>query len=184
MAPSATEAVTNIAEHLKEKSNPGAQATSGHREALNHTGILDYVEQFDVTPVIGREFVGVDLAEWPRAPNSDELLRDLAITGELARLFQGGRAQTGTRIVSQRGIVFFRKQDGITNGLRKELVQRLGELTGKPATSKLHIPSRQQFVARARRRRRRNQCHIVRGPQEAQREPFSPIHKCQSQKGR
>lgn len=41
--------------------------------------------------------------------------------------------------VSQRGVVFFRKQDGITNELQKELVQRLGELSGKPTTSKLHI---------------------------------------------
>lgn len=41
--------------------------------------------------------------------------------------------------VSQRGVVFFRKQDNITDDLQKELVQRLGELTGKPETSKLHI---------------------------------------------
>lgn len=36
-------------------------------------------------------------------------------------------------------MVFFRKQDELTNDLQKELVQRLGELSGKPATSKLHI---------------------------------------------
>lgn len=36
-------------------------------------------------------------------------------------------------------MVFFRKQDDITNDLQKELVQRLGELSGKPSTSKLHI---------------------------------------------
>jgi hypothetical protein len=47
---------------------------------LKLSGALDKFEQFDVTPVIGREFVNVDLAEWLRAPNSDELLRDLAIT--------------------------------------------------------------------------------------------------------
>lgn len=41
--------------------------------------------------------------------------------------------------VSQRGVVFFRAQDKITDDLQKELVQRLGELSGKPATSKLHI---------------------------------------------
>lgn len=35
--------------------------------------------------------------------------------------------------------MFFRKQDNITNDLQKELVQRLGELTGKPETSGLHI---------------------------------------------
>lgn len=36
-------------------------------------------------------------------------------------------------------MVFFRKQNDITDDLQKELVQRLGELSGKPATSKLHI---------------------------------------------
>jgi alpha-ketoglutarate-dependent taurine dioxygenase len=35
--------------------------------------------------------------------------------------------------------VFFRKQDGVTNEVQKQLIQRLGELSGKPATSKLHI---------------------------------------------
>lgn len=42
-------------------------------------------------------------------------------------------------VVSQRGVVFFRAQDELTNDLQKELAQRLGELSGKPATSKLHI---------------------------------------------
>jgi alpha-ketoglutarate-dependent taurine dioxygenase len=41
--------------------------------------------------------------------------------------------------VSRRGVVFFRKQDNITNDLQKELVQRLGLLSGKPSTSGLHI---------------------------------------------
>jgi alpha-ketoglutarate-dependent taurine dioxygenase len=35
--------------------------------------------------------------------------------------------------------VFFRKQDGLTNDLQKFLAQKLGELSGKPSTSKLHI---------------------------------------------
>lgn len=34
---------------------------------------------------------------------------------------------------------FFRKQDGLTNDLQKQLAQKLGGLSGKPATSKLHI---------------------------------------------
>lgn len=41
--------------------------------------------------------------------------------------------------VSQRGVVFFRAQDNLTNELQKQLVQRLGALSGKPATSTLHI---------------------------------------------
>jgi alpha-ketoglutarate-dependent taurine dioxygenase len=35
--------------------------------------------------------------------------------------------------------VFFRKQDDLDNSLQKQLAQRLGELSGKPRTSKLHI---------------------------------------------
>ncbi|KAI2625688.1 hypothetical protein GGR54DRAFT_637468 [Hypoxylon sp. NC1633] len=41
--------------------------------------------------------------------------------------------------ISQRGVVFFRKQDNITNDPQKELVQRLGQLSGKLTTSDLHI---------------------------------------------
>lgn len=44
-----------------------------------------------------------------------------------------------TRVVSQRGVVFFRKQDDLDNDLQKELAQRLGQLSGKPETSGLHI---------------------------------------------
>ena len=36
-------------------------------------------------------------------------------------------------------MVFFRKQDDLDNDLQKELAQRLGELSGKPESSKLHI---------------------------------------------
>lgn len=41
--------------------------------------------------------------------------------------------------VSRRGVVFFRKQDNLTEELQKELTQRLGEQSGKPTTSQLHI---------------------------------------------
>lgn len=40
--------------------------------------------------------------------------------------------------VSRRGVVFFRKQN-IEIEDQKLLAQRLGELTGKPETSKLHV---------------------------------------------
>ena len=42
-------------------------------------------------------------------------------------------------LVSERGVVFFRAQDSLTNDIQKQLIQRLGELTGKPKTSGLHI---------------------------------------------
>lgn len=54
---------------------------TGHREAPKFSGALDQFEHFDVTPVIGREFVNANLVELLRAPNSDDLIRDLAITG-------------------------------------------------------------------------------------------------------
>ncbi|KAF7198386.1 Alpha-ketoglutarate-dependent taurine dioxygenase [Pseudocercospora fuligena] len=95
---------------------------TGHQqEPLTASGILGQYKSFDVTPVIGREFPEAQLKEWLEAPNADELLRDLAIT------------------ISQRGVVFFRKQDDLDNNLQKQLIQRIGELSGKPSTSKLHI---------------------------------------------
>lgn len=92
-----------------------------HKAPLKPSGILDEFEHFDVTPTIGREFPTANLKEWIEAPNSDELLKELAIT------------------ISRRGVVFFRKQDGLDNELQKVLAQRLGELSGKPSSSKLHI---------------------------------------------
>ncbi|KAK4244319.1 hypothetical protein C7999DRAFT_44001 [Corynascus novoguineensis] len=134
MAPSAVETVQQTVDEIKQKIVPVKAADTvsgtqealpqrleGHKEPLKLGGALDHLEHFDVTPVIGREYVNVDLVELLRAPNSDELLRDLAIT------------------ISQRGVVFFRKQDNLTDELQKELVDRLGKLSGKPATSGLHI---------------------------------------------
>ena len=53
-----------------------------HREPLHLQGALDEYDSFDVTPIIGREFPSVNLKKWLEAPNSDELLRDLAITSK------------------------------------------------------------------------------------------------------
>lgn len=88
---------------------------------VKSTGILDQYDSFDVTPVIGREFPHANLVSWLKAPNSDELLRELALT------------------ISQRGVVFFRAQDDLTADLQKDLVQKIGLLGGKPSTSTLHI---------------------------------------------
>lgn len=93
----------------------------GHKEPLKYSGSLDQFKSFDVTPSVGREFPDANLAEWLKAPNADELLRDLAIT------------------VSRRGVCFFRAQDNMTLELQKELAQRLGLASGKPAQNTLHI---------------------------------------------
>ncbi|PYH93860.1 alpha-ketoglutarate-dependent sulfonate dioxygenase [Aspergillus ellipticus CBS 707.79] len=89
---------------------------------LKISGALDEFAFEETTPVIGREFPTVNIVDdLLHAPNSDELVRDLAIT------------------ISQRGVVFFRAQDNLTDDLQKELIQRLGQLTNKPATSTLHV---------------------------------------------
>lgn len=101
------------------------------REPLKTSGSLHSFEKFDVTTVIGTEFnEGVQLTDLLSAPNSDDLIRDLAILGiPYSRWVD---------VVSQRGVVFFRSQD-ITVRQQEQLGTRLGELSGKPATSKLHI---------------------------------------------
>ncbi|EAA33608.2 taurine dioxygenase [Neurospora crassa OR74A] len=122
MAPSAVEAVQttiNVKNQTTQQSAPTQHAQ--HVEPLKLSGVLDQYEHFDVTPIIGREFPKADLVEWLNAPNSDELLRDLAIT------------------ISRRGVVFFRAQHSLTNDLQKQLILRLGALTGRPPTSGLHI---------------------------------------------
>jgi hypothetical protein len=72
MAPSATEAQVEVPVH------PGKAAVA--KPWVKSTGALDQYESFDVTPVIGREFPHANLVTWLKAPNSDALLRELALT--------------------------------------------------------------------------------------------------------
>lgn len=44
-----------------------------------------------------------------------------------------------TIAVSERGVVFFRAQDNLTDDIQKTLAQKLGEATKKPSDSTLHI---------------------------------------------
>ncbi len=101
MPPSATESLQQLAEQVQQKvvpvsaeakpangndtHTPGSELPkleTNHREPLKLSGVLDQFTSFEVTPVIGKEFPNADLAKWLRAPNGDELLRDLAITSE------------------------------------------------------------------------------------------------------
>ncbi|KAL2075131.1 hypothetical protein VTL71DRAFT_73 [Oculimacula yallundae] len=90
---------------------------------LKKTGVLDSAFEFeDVTPTIGREYPKTRIVEdLLQAEDADELIRDLAIT------------------ISERGVVFFRAQDSLTDDLQKELILRLGALTGRPLSSTVHI---------------------------------------------
>ncbi|EME45512.1 hypothetical protein DOTSEDRAFT_43830 [Dothistroma septosporum NZE10] len=86
------------------------------QQPLTYSGSLDQYKSFDSTNVIGREFPDLQLSE---ILDDDSKIRDLAI------------------LVSQRGVVFFRKQE-LNIDDQKILGQKLGKLTGKPWTSRLH----------------------------------------------
>ena len=70
MAPSAIETEVPITSKAKKQ------------KSLQLSGVLDQYESFDTTPVIGREFPTANLVEWLESPNSDALIRDLAITSK------------------------------------------------------------------------------------------------------
>ncbi|KAI1452660.1 taurine catabolism dioxygenase [Annulohypoxylon moriforme] len=101
---------------------PFSHDTTHHCSPLTPRGALDKFTYEDTTPSIGREFLNVNIVnDLINASNSDELIRDLAIT------------------ISERGVVFFRAQDNLTDELQKHLIHQLGRLTGKPVDSTLHI---------------------------------------------
>ncbi|KAJ7074751.1 taurine catabolism dioxygenase [Mycena amicta] len=86
-------------------------------------GALSAYDSYDVTAHIGTRFPDKSTTQLSRllaAPNSDELIKDLAT------------------LVSHRGVVFFSEQD-ITLDQQKELGRRLGRLAGNPASSGLHV---------------------------------------------
>jgi alpha-ketoglutarate-dependent taurine dioxygenase len=87
-------------------------------QPLTYTGSLDDFTQADLTPVIGREYEGLqirDLLKW-----DDRMIRDLAVT------------------ISQRGVVFLRDQD-VTPIEMKDFMLKLTELSGCPESSGLHV---------------------------------------------
>lgn len=82
MAPSAVDTPVDAPQALPKKSEESLSTFTEFPEPLKQTGVLDAYEYFDSTPVIGREFPTASLVEWLNAPNSDELIRDLAITSD------------------------------------------------------------------------------------------------------
>ncbi|KAH6613139.1 taurine catabolism dioxygenase [Boeremia exigua] len=130
MSPIATTLFSRAAPVLRSSVSQSARSPCLRRGLAHETsfakplklkGVLETFKQFMVTPSVGTEFPEANLVEMLKAPNSDELLRDLAIT------------------ISRRGVVFFRNQSDMNNDLQKTLIQRMGELVGKPKESTLHI---------------------------------------------
>ncbi|KAM0706902.1 hypothetical protein Q7P35_006232 [Cladosporium inversicolor] len=121
MAPAIIEdhAVHEVSFKNKEASKEATQQR--YPEPLKLSGALNHFKHEDTTPIIGREFIGVNIVDdLLNGENADERLRDIAIT------------------ISQRGVVFFRAQDNLTDALQKEFVHKLGLLSGKPKDSNLH----------------------------------------------
>ncbi|KAL1583528.1 hypothetical protein WHR41_07724 [Cladosporium halotolerans] len=86
---------------------------------LAYSGLLDCYTQSDLTPVIGTEFEGLQIADI-LASNNESLIRDLAIT------------------ISQRGVVFLRDQD-VTPVQMRELMEKITKQAGSPDSSTLHV---------------------------------------------
>ena len=107
---------------------------------LKSTGSIDSFKQIILTPIIGTEYPETNIVdEILNASNAEQRIRDLAIKSR-SITGKGVWASTNSRVpVSERGVVFFRKQDNLTNDLQKKLILRLGELTCRPATNSLHI---------------------------------------------
>ncbi|KAK3052914.1 hypothetical protein LTR09_005978 [Extremus antarcticus] len=115
MAPSAVKE----AEAYTEKSDGHTNGTTELRlEPLKNSGSIDHLEYVDVTQVIGREHTSAKIKEMLTASNSEQQLRDLAIT------------------ICERGVVFFRApQDDLT----KHVTDLLGKLTGRPEENGLQV---------------------------------------------
>ena len=82
MAPSATEAEPQTAIPV----HPGKAALATEKPWVKSTGVLEEYENFEITPVIGREYPKANLVEWLNAPNADELLRELALVSKFILL--------------------------------------------------------------------------------------------------
>lgn len=79
-------------------------------EPLTYGGSLDSYPQSDLTPVIGTEFEGLQVADLLSA-NDDAFIRDLVVT------------------ISRRGVVFLRNQD-VTPIRMRELMERITRVSG------------------------------------------------------
>ena len=110
--------------------DPGKSTLSG---PLKYQGLLDQYQWLDSTPSIGREFSNeLQIGDILRAPNADELIRDLGVLGESRAVVQG--CGWSSRSVSRRGVCFLRAQT-CSNDEMLEFIARMSKLTGSPEAS-------------------------------------------------
>ncbi|KAE8827825.1 hypothetical protein HRS9122_09806 [Pyrenophora teres f. teres] len=81
---------------------------------------MDGYKYADIGRYLGREYADIQIRDLLKDPDVDAKLRDLAV------------------IISERGVCVFRNQD-ITPEEQKDFTNRLGQLTGKPSTSGIHV---------------------------------------------
>ncbi|KAL4793901.1 hypothetical protein BDV19DRAFT_390662 [Aspergillus venezuelensis] len=97
-----------------------AEARPRLSRPLEYSGSLDAYQHQDLTPVIGTEYEGLQVAEILRSPSREQLIQDLAVT------------------ISRRGVVFLRNQD-ITPQQMREFAEILTRVAGCPESSGLHV---------------------------------------------
>lgn len=70
--------------HVETSSIRGGnpEARTRCNKPMVYSGLLDTYAHHDLTPVIGREYHGLQAVDLLKAANSDELIKDLAVTGE------------------------------------------------------------------------------------------------------
>ncbi|CAD0097222.1 unnamed protein product, partial [Aureobasidium vineae] len=100
----------NIIPEVLEVPSPSVARTRLSKP-LEYSGLLDPYQNSDLTPVIGREYIGLQVADVLAAKDSDALIRDIAVT------------------VSQRGVVFLRNQD-VAPQQMQAFMERLTTLSG------------------------------------------------------
>lgn len=88
MAPAATTTIPIHSSSSIDNEGISTKKTASYPVPLKLGNALDGLEWEDTTPVIGREFIGVNIVDdILNAPNADERLRDLAITSEIIYFF-------------------------------------------------------------------------------------------------
>ena len=97
-----------------------SQAWTRCLSPISYSGTLDQYTQRDLTPVIGREYEGLQVTDLLKAANKHQLVRDLAVT------------------ISQRGVVFLRDQTVNATEMR-QLCEILSAVAGCPESSGLHV---------------------------------------------
>ena len=96
------------------------QALTRCLEPLTYSGTLDHYSHRDLTPVIGREYEGLQVRELLNEPNRHQRITDLAAT------------------ISQRGVVFLRDQEVTPQEMRR-LCEIITAVAGCPESSGLHV---------------------------------------------